>query len=449
MAAPAVNSMVRATAARQLGDRYLAFLAIVLLGYAVMGKGFAYLGFPPLYIGEIAFIGGIMVLVRSGTLVASLATLPSLMLVATMGWVVLRTAPFLASYGFDALRDSVVLLYGGFAFVVIGLILEDPRRIDTVLRYYGRLLVMFPAIPVAFWLTKYWGDVVPSIWGPVPIVEIGASAVGTHLAGAAIFALIGYRKVSLPWIAVWLLTMAMIAATNRGAALAVLVPLVFATIMLGKGFLFLRRGAVGVMLLCALFAAETTYLDDEPAKDSLDRSVTAHQLFENAKSIVGEGAEQTQGTKEWRLRWWDMIVDETVHGPEFWLGRGFGLNLAEADGFAGAETDAPLRSPHNVHITLLARAGVPGVLLWWSLLICWGGFLLRTMLVARSRGHRQWANLLLWVLCYGASIVINASFDVALEGPVQGIWFWSLFGFGVASAMVYRAATSALSERPV
>ena len=38
------------------GDRYLAFLAIVLLGYALMGKGFAYLGLPLLYVGEIAFL---------------------------------------------------------------------------------------------------------------------------------------------------------------------------------------------------------------------------------------------------------------------------------------------------------------------------------------------------------------------------------------------------------
>ena len=28
------------------GDRYLALLATALLGYALMGKGFAYLGFP-------------------------------------------------------------------------------------------------------------------------------------------------------------------------------------------------------------------------------------------------------------------------------------------------------------------------------------------------------------------------------------------------------------------
>jgi hypothetical protein len=36
-------------------------------------------------------------------------------------------------------------------------------------------------------------------------------------------------------------------------------------------------------------------------------------------------------------------------------------------------------------------------------------------------------------------MLINASFDVALEGPMLGIWFWCLFGFGVAVAMCYRA----------
>ena len=35
------------------------------------------------------------------------------------------------------------------------------------------------------------------------------------------------------------------------------------------------------------------------------------------------------------------------------------------------------------------------------------------------------------------AILINASFDVALEGPMQGIWFWCLVGFG--SVMVYLA----------
>jgi hypothetical protein len=37
------------------------------------------------------------------------------------------------------------------------------------------------------------------------------------------------------------------------------------------------------------------------------------------------------------------------------------------------------------------------------------------------------------------AMLINASFDVALEGPMQGIWFWCLFGFGLGCVMVYRA----------
>src|SRR5712672_1868681 len=82
-------------------DRYLALLAIVLLGYALMGKGFAYLGFPPLYVGEIVFLAGIVVFLRSGAFVGALATLPALLLVALMAWVLARTFPFLGLYGFD------------------------------------------------------------------------------------------------------------------------------------------------------------------------------------------------------------------------------------------------------------------------------------------------------------------------------------------------------------
>ena len=45
----------------------------------------------------------------------------------------------------------------------------------------------------------------------------------------------------------------------------------------------------------------------------------------------------------------------------------------------------------------------------------------------------------LFVTCYAMSIMINATFDVTLEGPMQGIWFWCLFGFGIGSVMIYRA----------
>src|SRR5437667_2926671 len=133
-----------------LSDQYLMLLSGVLLGYAMIGKGFAYLGLPPLFIGEIALSTGLVVVLRTGCLIAALSTLPSLVLAATMAWVLLRTLPFVGVYGFDALRDSVVIMYGGFAFVVIALLLEDGRRINTIVRYYGAFLTIYnPAIPFA------------------------------------------------------------------------------------------------------------------------------------------------------------------------------------------------------------------------------------------------------------------------------------------------------------
>jgi len=428
------------------GDRYLALLAIVLLGYALMGKGFAYLGFPPLYVGEIALLTGIVVFLRIGAIFVTLSTLPALLLVALMALALARTIPFIRLYGFDSLRDSVVVIYGCFAFIVIALLLEDARRINTVLRYYGIMLTSLPAILAGFWLEKYYGEYIPRLFGPVPIVDIGASAFGTHLAGTGVFVLIGYRKVRFLWLVVWLAALALIGATNRGATLAVIVPVAIAMLALGRYRLMLTTVVTTVAVFAGLLALESTYGANDEAKYSMERPVSAHQIVENAKSVVGQSGEQTEGTKKWRLNWWDIIINDTIHGANFWTGRGFGINLADADGFAtgmGYGHDRPpTRSPHNVHMTLLARAGMPGVALWALVLVSWFGMLTRAMLTARARGHERWVELWLFIVCYAIAILINATFDVTLEGPMQGIWFWCLFGFGIGSVMIYRAQHS-------
>lgn len=427
------------------GDRYIAFLGIVLLGYAVMGRGFAYLGFPPLYVGEIALLTGAAVFVGSRALLPSLATMPSVILAATMIWVMARTLPFLGAYGFDSLRDSTIIMYGGFAFIVTGLLLEDARRINIVLRHYRLMLASLPAMFVALLLNKYVPDDVPQLFGPSPIVNVGATAVGTHLAGVMVFALIGYRKVSTVWVFMWFATLAPVISTNRGAALSVVVPVVFAMTMLGQFRLMFTTLKVGLVIFTAVLALESMFGQYNEASESWDRPVSAHQILENALSIIGQSGEQGEGTKKWRLNWWDIIIKDTIHGPNFWTGRGFGVNLAEQDGFAGpdmlanGQNRALTRSPHNAQMTILARAGVPGVVLWALLLVSWFGMLMKMMRTARVRGHKQWADLFLFTSCYAAAIVINASFDVVLEGPVQGIWFWCLFGFGIGSVMIYRA----------
>jgi hypothetical protein len=425
--------------ARFLGDLYIALLGVVLLGYAVMGRGFGYLGVPPLYVGEIAFLGGIIVFLRTGAGVGAMATVPAILLLSLMVLVVARTLPFLGLYGFDALRDSVVVIYGGFAFILIGLLLEDARRIDVMLRYYRIMLASLPAIFVASLLVKYWGDDIPQLFGPVPILDTAPSAVGTHLAGAMIFVLIGYARVSVVWFAVWFATLGLVGATNRGAMLAAVVPVAIAMLALGRRRLMLASMVVSVGVFAALLTLESAFGHFEEAKDSMDREVSAHQIVENAKSIVGQSGRQAEGTKQWRLNWWDIIINDTIYGPNFWTGRGFGLNLAAADGFSGTQERPPTRSPHSAHMTMLARTGIPGLVLWLLVLASWFVTMTRAILTARTHGHERWAELFIFIVCYELAILINATFDVVLEGPMQGIWFWCLFGFGVGSVMIYRA----------
>ena len=46
----------------------------------------------------------------------------------------------------------------------------------------------------------------------------------------------------------------------------------------------------------------------------------------------------------------------------------------------------------------------------------------------------------LWVLSFWLAFMVNAAFDVFLEGPQGGVWFWCLIGFGIAALEAQRRA---------
>jgi len=161
------------------------------------------------------------------------------------------------------------------------------------------------------------------------------------------------------------------------------------------------------------------------------RETTIDQIVRNIASIFSESSDAgLEGSKAFRLRWWGAIVDYTVFGKYFWTGKGFGVNLADADGFQ-INPDDSLRTPHNTHITTLARMGVPGLLLWLVLQAAFAIGLLRSVLAHRRAGDTATAIVGAWILVYWVAMMVNTSFDPYLEGPQGGIWFWSLFGLGM------------------
>ncbi len=435
-------------------DAYLILLGGVLFGYAMFGKGFAYVGIPPLFIGEMAILLGIVVFLRSGCLFASMATLPAVVLSVTMAWVLLRTVPYFRHYGFDAARDSVIVMYGIFAFIVIAMLLQDPGRIRTIMQRYSAFTGIFIfSMLVLFPLQRFLIEYIPDLPGQVgvPLVKLGAHEVATHLCGATVFAMAGFRKTTLGWTLALAVLLVILLAVSRSATLAMIVPICFAAVMLGHGRKLIIIAISAGLLFSFAYAIEKFYTETQDQTflatareplDSLSRRVTPSQIADNFASLFGQGNKGHGSTTEWRLGWWEITLEDTVFGDYFWTGRGFGANLIEAHGLSSEYLNPnvpPTRSPHNASITMLARAGVPGLALWTLLSIVWFLLILKTMLDARRHGRTDWANLFLVVFCYVLAIHIVAMFNVTLENPMMGIWYWCLFGFGLGTVMIYQA----------
>jgi hypothetical protein len=162
------------------------------------------------------------------------------------------------------------------------------------------------------------------------------------------------------------------------------------------------------------------------------RPATLQQMIDNILSLFGSSPDQAlESTKQFRLEWWGKIIDYTVFGPYFWTGKGFGVNLADDDGFQ-INPDHSLRAPHNSHLTALARMGVPGFVLWLLLQGAFGLGLLRSIRASKRVGDQALVAMGAWILVYWVAMMVDTSFDPYLEGPQGGIWFWTLFGLGLA-----------------
>lgn len=421
---------------RRVTDRYLPALACCLAGYVVFGRSFAYLGIAPLYIGETMFLLGFACFLASGAATAVFATPPALAALALMCWVLLRVAQGVGAYGIDALRDGVVALYGGFAFFVAALLVERPARLAQVLTGLRTAVrIVLPVAILAYFAGRFvqQGLNVPGI--DIPLLSARSGELATHMCGAVALVLLGLCSVGRLQSALLLFGGLLVASQSRGGMLALALPLVFLLLVTGR----LRQLVLLATAICVVMTI--AYLGDLSIEIPIgERPISARALVDNVFSILASNdANNLDGTKQWRLNWWRAIQDYTFSGAYFWTGKGFGPNLAEVDGFVvGLEWGGPvLRSPHSVHMTYLARAGVPGLFLWLLTVGTWMAALLLASVRAHRRGEHQWSRFFIFLVCYVGSIVIDASFDVALEGPMLGIPFWVLFGIGMGSLMIY------------
>lgn len=448
---------------RTLPRLALGFLGLCLVGYALLGRGFAYLGVPPIYVGELALGLCLLALLLAGRLRELARSWLAWVLGAYLLVGAAATLPYWPLYGLDTLRDAVLWGYGLFALAVAALLLGQGWTLEAARRYVRFAPLFLLWTPLAVVLFEVAGSRLPRLPGAAaPIPDVKGGDVAVHLAGIAALLLLGLPRLLRPevraapqrwvrqewlWWGLWLLAAAIPLFRVRAGMLAVALAVLIVVALRPARSRWLKPAALVTLLLTVLLTFNVSVRLGE------DRNtISAQSLLLNIQSIGGRTGEgYRDGTRRWRLAWWGDIVNYTVQGPYFWTGKGYGINLADADGYqlgyaAGEQT---LRSPHNGHLTILARSGVPGALLWLVLQLGFALSLLRAHLRAAAAGQELYARLNLWVLAYWAAFMVNAAFDVYLEGPPGGIWFWSVFGFGLALLEMQRRGHPAVPAPPL
>ena len=444
---PTLHSRTRAgTVRRTLADQFLAFLTLVLGGYAIGSKGFSYLGVWPVYIGEFSLFFGLIALWYTHSIRYLLKAPLIRLLLLFMVFGVLRTVPYLRAYRIDALRDGVLWGYGLFAIIIAGVIVSRPRRLSYLVDRYRRFVPILLVGAPAVWLTtalvdniyRWTGFAVPMWPGTnVPIILAKAGDLLVHLGGAAAFMAVGLAgEAKKSWIALLAADVAL-TGLSRGGLLAFSSAFIVAFAS--------RPRSRSAWTITAIFISAVVILavtDLRVRFPGGEREVSFAQMTARVASAAGASADENlEGTKVWRLIWWGKIVSYTIGGEYRWLGKGYGINIGLEDGMIAEDDET--RSPHNVTMTVLARSGVIGLVLWLALLGSWYLTLVRAMRHAKRRNDREWYAVFAVLIAYCLALLVNGTFDVYLEGPAGGIWFWSVLGIGIGAEIIYRSTEGA------
>jgi hypothetical protein len=409
-----------------VGDKFFIALCFALLGYALGGRGFAYLFF-----GEMLLCIGIGVLVYIGVVGRLMSIRALIPLVLFMCWGAACTIPYFDKYGKDTIRDAVVWGYGTYAFIVAGLLISEPTRVQRMVIYYRKFVIIFLLLaPIVTILTGFFD--LPAMPGTnVPIIQVKGGDICVHLAGTFAY-IVALGRGMNPWFTSLMYPLNLgLNVQGRAGMVAFAVAVAVAMTLRPFHPRMMRIFFVTAVGLFFFWASEIK-IEKGPRELSFD-------FLEKAlMSIVKESDDTAmEGSKEWRMNWWKDIVNYTFHGKYFWMGKGFGINLANDDGYQVDSEDA-LRSPHNGHMTMLARTGVPGLGIWAAVQLTWGVIIVKSYIRARRDKRMNWSGVFMFLGSYWAAFLANATFDVFLEGPMGGIWFWCIYGAGIGCAYLYK-----------
>jgi hypothetical protein len=402
---------------------------LLVAGYLVLGRSFAYLGWPAqhLFIGELSL--ALFAVTRPRALFgrwagAILNSTP----LAPLGWSLIF---FIGYGGFEllrgiaagnpptrALQTFVFCVYPLYVFLGVMVGLKRPELLSRLLGVLAWVGGAYGLVYVA-WLNRLdWS--LP--WAAdVPVLSFG---------GVDSVALVALISSTLPLAVSWVPLLAnaavLFAILLRSRWLGVMVAVTVVAGLRGKLVRVLALAVAAAMVL-----ALAVLLDFEmPAPVGRGGTLSAREVVARSVAVVDPAGAAALGTETqgsaatitWRFDLWRAVWNDVHHSPgRALLGWGHGASLRDVAPFVGED----LRSPHSIFLFALAYTG-------WIGVAAFAGFQLALLELAwrsyRLTGHAFAVGC--WVLH-----LVATQFENMLETPFAAIPFYLLMGLAVAPVL--------------
>ena len=399
---------------------YLRAYLLVMTLYVFLNKGVAYT-----YLVEALWLFGILLLLmhrKKVELIWNKTTKLILFFIAISCIYILRG---FAKYDMiDLIRDSFIFQYGWFVFILF--LFKD--KIEQVWETLFFIYKWFPFVALLNFILQYFVPFFETVtpFGGIPILLYKNGDMGVQLLISTLLLLYTFEKKPLKWRVLLSLVIALdfliLASYSRSGIVAFLSSML-CFIYFNKDIQLKSRVRLLLKYLPVILLIVTPiYINIKVTENFQGRSVGFEQIKNNFSSIIGGTTDATsEDNVVWRLVWWAKILDYSFSAPNFFIGKGLGMSLATDDDII--TLDENLRSPHNFHLNIMARFGVLIFLIWTYFLIQVLKPLFKKQLIARR----------LLIGCILLAFLINASFDVFLEGPMGAFPFWTWVGLYLLS----------------
>jgi hypothetical protein len=398
-----------------LNRAYIKIYFLVLLLYVFFNKGVAYS-----YMAEILLVTGVFILFINRKQfeigIERKQIIVGFFILISFLYIILGVFQYPI---LNVLRDSLAFQYAWFALIIYFLKNEYNYIWQKILQIYKWApLVIFLNFILFYFVFLYLPPI--NIFGNQNIIIYKNGDKSVHLLISTIIMFLYTNQYSRKWLVantiLIVINFLILLAFTRSGSVAYILAL-FSFFFFSKEKILnesIRKLLKFIPIIMVIGMGLFVAIDIQG--DAQGRTISLTQITDNFSSIVSTNIDgNLTENKVWRLIWWAKLVNESFTLQHFFVGKGLGMSLAGNDIL---NTDDNLRSPHNFHLTILARFGYFVFIAW----IIWLVSLFKPLFT------RKLAGKTLAIISILLAFIINGSFDVFFEGPMGAFPFWTFVG---------------------